>query len=201
MPDLPKLSKFLSRLLRHDADTVGLVLDEHGYTDLSEVWKLVEYRYPARYKLADLQQVVAGDATGKQRFELVDSRIRALYGHSAVRLITYEPVEPPELLYHGTSANAWAAIRANGLLRQARQYVHSQPASTAQHRLARGTAVKRSSCTVRAASAHRAGVQFYHPETDHYLAEDIPVAFISFQTSPLPYLPPGVIITLMMPSG
>ncbi len=124
MPDLPKLSKFLSRLLRHDADTVGLVLDEHGYTDLSEVWKLVEYRYPARYKLANLQQVVAGDATGKQRFELVDGRIRALYGHSTVRLITYEPVEPPELLYHGTSANAWAAIRANGLLRRARQYVH-----------------------------------------------------------------------------
>ncbi len=180
MPNLPKLSKLLSRLLRHDADAVGLVLDEHGYTELSEVWKLVENRYPAAYKLADLQQVVAGDATGKQRFELVGDRIRALYGHSAVRLITYESVEPPELLYHGTSAKALAAIRANGLLRRARQYVHLTT------RLDRATQVgsrhggQTIILTVRAAFAHRAGVQFYHPESDHYLAEDIPAAYINF---------------------
>lgn len=180
MPDLTRLSKFLSLLLRHQADQFGLELDAQGFVAVDAVWKQVTKRYPGSFQYSDLLQVVDGDATGKKRFELVDGRIRALYGHSAVRAITYEPVEPPPLLYHGTSAHALTAIRADGLQRQARQYVHLTTRFDRATQVGSRHGGQTIILTVRAADAYQSGVQFYHPETDHYLAEDIPAAFIDF---------------------
>lgn len=180
MSDLIRLSKFLSLMLRHQADKFGLDLDEQGFTTLDSVWQQIETRYPGAYQMSDLVKVVAGDATGKQRFEWVDGRIRALYGHSAVRPITYAPVTPPETLYHGTSARAIPGIRRAGLTRQSRQYVHltirQDRATQVGSRHGGQTVI----LTIRAAEAQRAGVEFYHPEADHYLADHIPPQFIDF---------------------
>lgn len=180
MADLTRLSKFLSLLLRHQADQFGLELDAHGFVAVDEVWIQVTKRYPGRYQYSDLLKVVDGDATGKKRYELVHGRIRALYGHSAVRPITYEPVEPPALLYHGTSAQALTSIRAAGLQRQSRQYVHLTTRRDRATQVGSRHGGQTIILTVHAAEAYQSGVQFYHPETDHYLAEDIPAAFIDF---------------------
>ncbi len=180
MADLTRLSKFLSLLLRHQADQFGLELDAQGFVAVDEVWKHVTKRYPGRYQYSDLLRVVDGDATGKKRYELVHGCIRALYGHSAVRPITYEPVEPPALLFHGTSAHALTAIRSDGLQRQSRQYVHLTTRFDRATQVGSGHGGQTVILTVRAADAHQSGVLFYHPETDHYLAEAIPAAFIDF---------------------
>lgn len=180
MSDLVQLSKFLSTLLRHRADQFGLVLDEHGFADTDQVWAQVQRRYGSRYQLADLLKVVAGDVTGKKRFEIQGRHIRALYGHSAVRDITYEPVIPPTLLYHGTTSAALESIRRDGLKHQRRQYVHLAIHRDRAAQVAARHAGTPILLTVRAAEAHRAGIQFYQPETEHFLADDIPVEFIDF---------------------
>ncbi len=181
MADLVRLSKFLALLLRHKADEFGLTLDADGFTDVDSVWKQINKRFPNRYNYKDLLAVVDGDADGKKRYELTDGRIRALFGHSeGVREVTYAPAAPPEILYHGTTRSTLPIIREQGLRAMRRQYVHF-----AVNTLRAGKVAARHGDTpvllrVRAGDAHRAGVVFYHPEEEHYLADELPPEFIEF---------------------
>jgi putative RNA 2'-phosphotransferase len=175
--DLKRLSKFLAVLLRHEPHKFGLTLDSEGYADTDAVWAQIVKRYRDQYTHADLLRVVEGDETGKKRYEIVGRTIRALYGHSRVE-VSYAPAVPPELLYHGTTTAALAHIRHEGLTAQARQFVHL---TTSEER-ARTVAGRHSDAivllTIRAGDAHRAGIVFYHPEAEHYLAKAIPAVFV-----------------------
>jgi putative RNA 2'-phosphotransferase len=179
MADLVRLSKFLAVMLRHEPEQFGLVLDREGFTDTDAVWAQVGRRYPGQYSYADLLKVVEGDQNGKKRYEIQGRRIRAMYGHSEPRVV-YPPAEPPETLFHGTTREALASIRQYGLQSRGRQYVHlnttTRRATTVAGRH-RGSPVI---LVVRSAEAARAGVTFYHPEAEHYLADAVPPEFIEF---------------------
>ncbi len=180
MPNLTKLSKFLSLLLRHRAADFDITLDSEGFTDTDAVWEQVQKHYPGVYTYKDLLQAAEEGADGKKRYEIVGRRIRARYGHSAVQTITYPPVTPPEYLYHGTTREALDSIREQGLISQNRQFVHLSLdpdwAQSVGARHSKNTVVLR----VRALEAHLAGHAFHHPEPKHYLALSIPPAFIDF---------------------
>ena len=122
-----------------------------------------------------------GELDGKKRFEVREGRIRALYGHSKVDRVIYEPVTPPDILYHGTTMQAERAIRREGLRSMKQQYVHLS--ANADRVMSVG------SCRtndvrlfhIRSTEAHQeAGVEFYSPEPEHYLAQNIPPQFIDF---------------------
>jgi len=81
--------------------------------------KLSNWRHVS---LADITTIMA--ESEKQRFELHAGRIRAFYGHSTAEKVEEQPVTPPMLLYHGTTAQAAAAILKEGLRSMKRQYVH-----------------------------------------------------------------------------
>lgn len=180
MSNLTKLSKFLSLMLRHQAAEFGLTLDSEGFAETDTVWAQVQKRYPGVYTYKDLLLVVEGGTDGKQRYEIVGRRIRARYGHSAVRTITYPPVTPPEYLYHGTTREALESIRQQGLQSQKRQFVHLSLdrdwAESVGARHSKNTVVLR----IRAIEAHQAGYIFHHPEPKHYLAISIAPEFIDF---------------------
>ncbi len=173
-----KLSKFLSKVLRHDPARYGIELDADGYADLDSVLLMVESRFRGEYSLANVETVVAGDESGKKRFEIVEGHIRALYGHSIAQRITYPPAEPPELLYHGTVRSALPSILEHGLRPGSRQYVHMttnrQIAETVGRRHGRDFVL----LEIQASEAYASGVVFHHPETEHYLAEGIPAKHI-----------------------
>lgn len=180
MSDLVRLSKFLAVLLRHKADEFGLTLDEEGFADTDAVWQQVTNRFGGRFTYKDLLQVVEGDRFGKKRYEIRGRKIRALFGHGDVPRVTYPPAVPPEYLYHGTTQEAIPVIRQEGLKSLSRQYVHF----TTNRQLAEQVAGRHSKntviLTIRAAAAHRAGIAFYHPEEQHYLADAVPPEFIEF---------------------
>ena len=181
--DLKKLSKFLAVILRHNPDDFGVTLDEHGFTSLDPVWQAIQKKYGQRFNYADLETVVAGDQTGKKRYEIKHGQIRAMYGHSQIREIEYMPAIPPEMLYHGTNAKAVEHIRKEGLTAQNRQYVHL----TTSHKNATNVAKRRTHnpvmLKIRAKEAHDAGLVFHHAETEHYLARNIPPEYIDFPDS------------------
>lgn len=182
MANLTQLSKFLALILRHQADKFNLPLDEQGFTEVALVWALVQNHFGNGFSYQDLETVVVGDQHGKKRYELVDGRIRALFGHSAVRAINYSKVIPPTLLYHGTSQTALAAIRATGLKAGQRQYVHL----TTNLRHAKRVAIRHSDdiiiLTVHAFAAHEAGIVFHQPEAEHFLCTHVPVQFLQFSS-------------------
>lgn len=177
MPDLIKLSKFISVVLRHNPEEFNIKLDEEGFTTLDALWQAIKGKYGNRYTTNNFQEVLQSPG-GKQRFEVKHGRIRAMYGHSNVS-VQYEGVTPPEILYHGTYPGAIAAIKREGLTSQKRQFVHLSAdidrAADVAHR--RGKAII---LVIRALDAHNAGLAFHHPEDKHYLVKSIPPEFIEF---------------------
>ena len=180
MSDLVRLSKFLAVLLRHKADQFSLTLDSEGFADTDAVWQQVTKRFGDQFTYNDLLKVVEGDRFGKKRYEIKGRKIRALFGHSEVPRLTYPPAVPPEHLYHGTTQAALTIIRQEGLKALSRQYVHfttnREHAERVAGRHSRDTVI----LTIRATDAHHAGIVFYHPEQEHYLADAIPPEFIEF---------------------
>lgn len=178
--DLKRLSKFLAVILRHNPSDFAIVLDEHGFAPLEPVWQAILAKYGKRYSYDDLETIVEGDQTGKKRYEILGDKIRAMYGHSQIREISYPPAIPPENLYHGTNAKAVEAIRETGLQAMNRQYVHL----TCSLKNATNVAKRRTNqpimLVVRALEAHEAGYIFHHAEEEHYLIKTIPAQFIDF---------------------
>lgn len=101
-PFYTKLSKKLSYILRHHPDEYQLVLDEYGWVNLEKL--LAAIRAEPTWREVDLGDITAMmEQSPKQRFEMADGKIRALYGHSIQAKVTMEKTEPPEFLYHGTA--------------------------------------------------------------------------------------------------
>lgn len=96
-----RVSKFLSLVLRHEPDKIGLVLDAQGWADVDELLQKL-HAHGQVLDRAGLQDIVA--SCSKQRFALSDDgqRIRANQGHSITVDLGLVPVEPPQWLYHGT---------------------------------------------------------------------------------------------------
>ncbi len=117
------ISKFLSLVLRHKPETIGITLDENGWTDVSVLIEKVNAHGMALDR-TQLQHIV--DTNPKKRFALNDTgyKIRASQGHSVNIELGYVPKEPPAILYHGTSETALASILATGLEKRSRQHVH-----------------------------------------------------------------------------
>jgi putative RNA 2'-phosphotransferase len=121
--ELTALSKFLSLVLRHEPQAIGLVLDDAGWVSTHELLRcLAAANRPTTVEL--LQQVVA--TSDKQRFAFSDdgSLIRANQGHSIPVDLGLAAVAPPDLLYHGTANRFLDSIQQDGLTRRARHHVH-----------------------------------------------------------------------------
>ena len=119
---LKDTSKFLSLILRHKPQLVGLELDEHGWADVEELIRRVNRKRPL--DLPTLEQIVATDEKQRYSFSADGKLIRANQGHSIPVDVELEELEPPEILYHGTARRYGAAIVAQGLLKMSRLYVH-----------------------------------------------------------------------------
>lgn len=113
-------SKYLSYILRHKPDTIGLTLDGAGWASVDAL--IAKSEIPISRE--ELEAIVAADK--KQRFALSPDgkRIRANQGHSIAVDLGLQPAEPPTWLYHGTATRFVAAIRAEGLKPGARHHVH-----------------------------------------------------------------------------
>jgi putative RNA 2'-phosphotransferase len=178
-----RLSKFLSLILRHRAGDFGLKLDSQGFADFEAVREVVSQRSTDKYSEEDWSAVLERGTDGKKRFEVVDGKIRALYGHSKVGQIEYPAVEPPSILYHGTHPGALQSIRRQGLQSMKRQYVHLSRTIERAMEVGGRRTEQVILLKIRAFEAHWSGIAFYNPEPEHYLAKAISTDFIDFPKS------------------
>lgn len=172
-----QLSKFLSLVLRHEPEKIGVVLGDEGFVPLDTFVAALRSKNAYQWVTdAHIRHVVS--ASDKQRFEIVDGRIRARYGHSVEEAITYPQTDPPEILYHGTTPHAAALIRQQGLKPMERQYVHLSSTKEMAEIVARRRTGQPVILIVRAHEAQQAGVMFYNPEPRLYLSTPLPPHFI-----------------------
>src|SRR5215470_1630353 len=118
-----RISKFLSLVLRHQPEKIGLSLDQSGWASTRQLIEASCGR-GFEFTLEELQNVVAGN--DKKRFSLSEDGlwIRANQGHSIKVELGYAPISPPEILYHGTAERFLASIKQQGLIKGKRHHVH-----------------------------------------------------------------------------
>ena len=173
-----RASKFLSLVLRHEPERVGLVLGEAGWIGVDELLRAVN-QHGMPLTLDGLKHVVA--TSDKKRFALSEGSlsIRANQGHSVEVDLQYEPQTPPELLYHGTATRFLDGIRKDGLQRMERHDVHLS-AETKVTLQVGGRHGKPALLTIRAGDMHRAGHVFRRSANGVWLVNHVPPQFIDF---------------------
>lgn len=173
-----KTSKFLSYVLRHRPDEIGLSLDAQGWASVTE---LIEKAGAANVTLTPelIGEIVR--TSDKQRFALSPDRtkIRANQGHSINVELALEPRQPSEFLYHGTATRFLDSIRREGLKPMARQHVHlsadEATATKVDQRRGKPIILK-----VRAGEMWRTGKKFFLSDNGVWLTERVEVAHLEF---------------------
>ncbi|MEV1020112.1 RNA 2'-phosphotransferase [Streptomyces sp. NPDC050264] len=171
-----KVSKYLSKHLRHQPDRIGLMLDEAGWAEIDELLAAAA-AHGFRVSRAELDQAVAEN--DKRRFTVEGTRIRANQGHTVGVDLGLEPVRPPAYLYHGTVARFLDAIRAEGLRPMARHDVHL----SADRETATRVGARRGRplvLSVDAGAMHRDGHTFHVSANGVWLTAAVPPRYLRF---------------------
>lgn len=172
-------SKFLSLILRHKPETIGLTLDDNGWANVDELLQKVEYAAPNNSMTREsLEEIVA--TNNKQRFEFNEgkTKIRARQGHSIDVDLELEPVNPPAYLYHGTAERFLPSINDEGILKGSRQHVHL----SADYDTAVKVGKRHGKPVVLRIRAHQFAFvtkKFYLSNNGVWLTDDIPSKFIN----------------------
>jgi len=167
-----RVSIYISYLLRHNPH--GLGMDEKGFVKMSRLVEKTSERFPVDESL--IRELV--EDSDKKRFEIIDDKIRALYGHSfKVRS------NPPEdktisVLYHGTTHHSLPSILRQGLKAMGRQWVHLSPTREIAEDVGRRRTPQPAILSIDAANARRAGVKFYRATDKVYLCRKVPLAYL-----------------------
>jgi putative RNA 2'-phosphotransferase len=121
--EIRHISKFLSLVLRHQPQLIGIRLDQNGWTSVDELIRRSN-EYGVKFDKDLLHHVVATNS--KKRFAINETgdKIRASQGHSIKIELGYISQQPPEILYHGTAEKFVPSILQTGLEKRNRQHVH-----------------------------------------------------------------------------
>lgn len=173
---LQSKSKFLSLILRHKPEQIGLALDAGGWAEIDGLVALANER-GAGFTHELIADIV--ESCDKKRYAISPDgkRIRANQGHSFPVDLNLVAQEPPPLLFHGTATTRIPSIREKGLIPGSRQHVHLS--------LSEETALKVGSrhgepvlLTVDAASMYRDGYEFFLSENGVWLTDSVPTSYL-----------------------
>lgn len=178
--DKKHIGKFLSFILRHHPEVIGITLDANGWANVEELMAGCAAQ-DKHFSKADLEEIVATNEKKRYAFNDDHTRIRASQGHSLDVELDLLPVGPPEFLYHGTVDQFMDAIREEGLMKKSRQHVHlsrdRETAITVASR--RGKPVV---LAVRAGEMHRNGHLFFCSANGVWLTDHVPAKFLEINT-------------------
>lgn len=176
--NLKETSKFISLILRHKPEVIGITLDEHGWADVDELIAGVAKTH--EFNADILEEIVRTDEKQRYSFNEDKTLLRANQGHSIPVDVELDEAEPPVTLWHGTGEKYVAAIDAQGLIPKSRLYVHLSKD--------RDTAVKVGKrhgrpvlYIVKAGEMYQDGYKFYLSKNGVWLTKKVPVKYLAKQ--------------------
>ncbi|MBE8996676.1 MULTISPECIES: RNA 2'-phosphotransferase [unclassified Nostoc] len=173
---LVKISKYLSKHLRHAPDAIGIKLAPGGWVAVDE---LITACAKNKFSITRQELEAVVESSEKQRFSFdsTGTLIRANQGHSVEVDLQLEPAVPPDELYHGTGHKSVDSIMETGLCKMSRHHVHlSKDIATAQTVGARhGKPVV---FAISAATMHQAGYIFYCSDNGVWLVDRVPPEYL-----------------------
>lgn len=171
-----RVSKFLSLVLRHQPEKIGITLDNQGWVPVTELLKACK-AHGFVVTFAELQHVVSTNDKRRFAFSSDGLFIRANQGHSVEIDLGYEPVTPPPVLYHGTAERNLASIKQRGLIKGKRHHVHlselTETARAVGQRYGKPVVLK-----VESARMHQDGLVFFRSDNGVWLTDHVPAEYI-----------------------
>jgi len=175
--EIRRISKFLSLILRHKPEKIGLTLDKNGWAEVSDILE----KSNLKFTMETLEEVVS--TNDKQRFSFNEdkTKIRANQGHSLKTIdLELAPQIPPAFLYHGTVLKFLQNIKLDGLKKMSRQHVHLSP----DRQTATIVGKRRGApliLSIRSGQMHADGYPFYLSKNGVWLADHVPPDYIEFK--------------------
>lgn len=175
---LTRISKYMSMLLRHHPEAIGLDMDEHGWVKVNDLIEGIQENKSKTFGMNELEEIVRTDEKQRYSFNADKTLIRANQGHSIQVDVELKKRTPPEILYHGTGEKYVASIDQQGLLSKARLYVHLswdiETAIKVGKRHGKVVIYK-----VDAKKMAKDGYDFYLSVNNVWLTHDVPVLYLS----------------------
>jgi putative RNA 2'-phosphotransferase len=177
---LTNISKFLSFVLRHKPEAIGIKLNKEGWANVQELIEAAKATDNTVITVDDILTIVAEN--DKKRFELgeLGTMIRAVQGHSTDTVDrTFVAKIPPVILYHGTAERFVESIKKRGLLAQNRHHVHL----SADMETAVKVGQRHGKVVVLEVDAKQMladGYRFYQAENGVWLTDAVPVRYLKF---------------------
>ena len=174
--NLQNISRYMSLILRHKPDVIGISLDKHGWAVVDDLINGIAKNNEG-FNMAILKEIVETD--NKQRYSFNDDKtlIRANQGHSIPVDVELEEKEPPKFLYHGTGEKYVSSILEQGLIPKSRLYVHlSKDIETAKNvgrRHGKEVVYK-----IEAHEMYQDGYKFYLSVNGVWLAKGVPLQYM-----------------------
>ena len=168
-------SKYISLILRHKPEKIGITLDEHGWAKVSELIAGVSKTHPLDRER--LERIVAEDEKQRYSFNEDKTRIRANQGHSIPVDVELDQVKPPEILYHGTATKYEGAIDREGLKPKSRLYVHL----SGDEETAKKVGIRHGKLVlyrIKSGEMHRDGFVFYRSVNGVWLTKAVPMKYM-----------------------
>ena len=169
-------SKFISLILRHKPEVIGITLDEHGWVLVDDLISGVNKTHPL--DMETLERIVAEDEKQRYSFNEDKTLIRANQGHSIPVDVELPEMVPPDVLYHGTGVKYKESIDKQGLIPKSRLYVHlSGDIETAKKVGQRHG--KPVIYIIDTAAMHADGHRFFRSVNGVWLTKTVPVRYLS----------------------
>ena len=173
--NLNSTSKFISLILRHKPEAIGITIDEHGWANVSEL--IAGINRQQSFDMAMLEEIVATD--NKQRYSFNEDKtlIRANQGHSIPVDVDLPEKQPPEYLWHGTGQKYTASIEKQGLIPKSRLYVHL----SADETTAKAVGMRHGKLAmyrVKSGAMSKAGYKFYLSVNGVWLTKAVPTEYL-----------------------
>ena len=172
-------SKFISLILRHKPEAIGITLDEHGWANVEDLLDGMN-RAGTAIDMELLQKIVAEDEKQRYSFNEDMTFLRANQGHSIPVDVELEEVVPPDYLYHGTGEKYMESIDRQGLIPKSRLYVHLSEDSDTAVKVGRRHG-KPIIYRVKSREMYKDGFGFYKSVNGVWLAKRVPVEYLEKQ--------------------
>ena len=174
------ISIYISFLLRHKPETIGLKMDIHGWVSTDELIAGINEQGDYVLSQEQLEQIVIQDSKGRYRFNTDHTKIKACQGHTISWVKPeLEYLAPPKFLYHGTTTSAVEKIMKTGAISKMKRHaVHMQEDESKAWQSAVRWHLTPVVLKIDAEEMYRAGFVFGKTENNVWCTESVPINFI-----------------------
>jgi len=172
------LSRLMSYLLGNRPDEFGLVPDREGYITIKEFLKAINEESNMAYvRESHVREVLLYDRDST--FEIDGKKIRSTKRNFCPVKKDEDLAPLPKILFKGVKRKAYPSILKSGLLPGSKEHVVMTKDRDLAIRIARRLDPKPIILEISAGSAIENGIALYHFGGSLYLADTVPVQFIS----------------------